>query len=79
MFYDELFINFASKLAKANIFDQNRASLSLGYYFTKELNASVGYLNQYIEKSDGTRFEDNHGMLVMLTYNPDLRPYFKKH
>lgn len=75
--YDEIFINFASPLVKANIFDQNRASLSLGYQATDAWSVQAGYLNQFIEKPDGLRFESNHGLLVTLTYNPDLRPLFK--
>lgn len=76
--YDEIFINFASPLVKANIFDQNRASLSLGYQATTDFSVQVGYINQFIEKSDGLRFESNHGLLVTVTYNPDLRPLLKK-
>jgi len=72
--YDEIFLNFGSSLVKANIFDQNRATASLGYHFTDSLNLQVGYINQLIEKPDGLRFESNHGLLVTITYNPDVRP-----
>jgi hypothetical protein len=71
--YDELFLRLASELPANNTFDQNRISLSLGLQVTKEFSAQLGYLNQTLEKSDGLRFESNHGLLVSLTYNPDLR------
>jgi hypothetical protein len=75
--YDEIFINFAGPLVQANLFDQNRASLSLGYQATEAVSVQAGYISQFIEKPDGLRFESNHGLLVTLTYNPDLRPLFK--
>lgn len=71
--YDEIFLNFGSPLVKANLFDQNRATASLGYHFTDDFNLQVGYINQLIEKPDGLRFESNHGLLVTVTYNPDVR------
>lgn len=71
--YDEIFLNFGSPLVKANLFDQNRATASLGYHFTDDFNLQLGYINQLIEKSDGLRFESNHGLLVTVTYNPDVR------
>ncbi len=74
---DEVFINFG-KGVKSNIFDQNRASIALGYRFNALCNLQLGYMNQFVQKSDGVHKEDNHTLQVAITYNIDFRKMFKK-
>ena len=73
---DEIFVNFG-KNVPANIFDQNRLYLALGWRFTKDTNIQVGYMNQFIEKSDGVHKENNHTLQVALTYNIDFSKLVK--
>ncbi len=49
--YDEIFLNFGSPPVKANRFDQNRTTASLGYHFTDDFNLQVGYIYQLIERT----------------------------
>lgn len=46
--YDEILIGFGENV-NANIFDQNRLGLALGYRFNKGLRIEAGYLNQTIQ------------------------------
>lgn len=73
---DEIFVNFG-KNVPANIFDQNRLYLALGWRFNKDTNIQMGYMNQFIEKSDGVHKENNHTLQVALTYNIDFSKLFK--
>jgi hypothetical protein len=68
---DEPFIGFGKGIGK-NIFDQNRFNVSLGWRFNKDFNIQVGYLNQYIAKSDGVKIERNHTFLISTIYNLDF-------
>lgn len=70
--YDEPFIQFGKGIAK-NILDQNRLYLALGWRFNKDFNIQVGYLNQFIVKTDGVKSERNHTFQAGITYNLDLR------
>lgn len=70
--YDEPFIQFGKGIAK-NILDQNRLYFALGWRFSKDFNIQLGYLNQYIVKTDGVKAERNHTLQFGLTYNLDLR------
>jgi hypothetical protein len=74
---DEVFVNFGGHVTK-NIFDQNRAYIALGYRFNHHCNLQLGYMNQFIEKSDGVHKEDNHTLQVAITYNLDFMKMFKK-
>jgi hypothetical protein len=72
--YNEIFINFGKKVA-ANLFDQNRAYLALGYKIPKVGRLEVGYLYQAILKGDGIKIENNHTLQFGLNstlnfYNP---------
>jgi hypothetical protein len=42
------------------------------------MNLQVGYMNQFIEKSDGNHKEDNHTLQFAITYNLDFTKMFKK-
>jgi hypothetical protein len=68
---DEPFIGFGKGIGK-NILDQNRFNVSLGWRFNKDFNIQVGYLNQYIAKSDGVKIERNHTFLISTIYNLDF-------
>ncbi|HSD13930.1 MAG TPA: DUF2490 domain-containing protein [Flavobacterium sp.] len=74
---DEIFANFG-KHTTANIFDQNRLYLALGWRFNKDFNIQTGYMNQFIEKGDGVHKENNHTYQLALTYNLDFTKMFKK-
>lgn len=74
---DEIFINFGKYVTK-NIFDQNRMYLGLGYKVNKDADVQLGYLNQFIEKSDGIHKENNHTLQATLTYNIDFSKFFKE-
>jgi hypothetical protein len=65
---DEPFIGFGKGIGK-NILDQNRFNINLGWRFNKDLNIQVGYLNQFIAKSDGIKMERNHTLLLSTIYN----------
>ncbi len=70
--YDEPFLGFGKGIGK-NILDQNRLYFVLGWRFNKDINVQLGYLNQYIVKTDGIKAERNHTLQIGLTYNLDLR------
>jgi Protein of unknown function (DUF2490) len=70
--YDEIFINFGNNIG-FNLFDQNRLGATIGYQFIKEANLQVGYMNQFIQKSNGRQIENNHALTVFLTFNVDFR------
>jgi len=69
--YDEVFVNFG-KNVNLNIFDQNRAYAALGYQILKNANIQLGYMNQFIQKSDGVHLESNNTLQLALTYNFDF-------
>ncbi|WPR71824.1 DUF2490 domain-containing protein [Flavobacterium sp. NG2] len=68
---DEIMVNVGKKVT-ANVFDQNRLSVALGWRFTKDSNIQLGYLNQFSEKSDGINKENNHTLTVGYTHNLDF-------
>jgi hypothetical protein len=70
--YDEPFLQFGKGIAK-NILDQNRLYFALGWRFTKDFNIQLGYLNQYIVKTDAVKAERNHTLQVGVTCNLDFR------
>jgi hypothetical protein len=70
--YDEPFLGFGKGIQK-NILDQNRLYVAFGWRFNKNVNVQLGYLNQYIVKTDGIKAERNHTLQVALTYNLDFR------
>jgi len=69
--YDEPFLGFGKGIAK-NILDQNRLYFALGWRFNKNCNFQLGYLNQFIVKTDGIKAERNHTLQIGLTYNLDF-------
>lgn len=73
--YDEIFIGFG-KNVNANIFDQNRLGLLMGYRFNKNLRLEGGYLNQILQfgrQINGQNvFEYNNGVIINANLNFDL-------
>lgn len=73
--YNEIFIGFG-KNVNANIFDQNRIGLLLGYRINKNIRIEGGYLNQIIQfgrQLNGRNiFQNNHGIIVNANFHFDL-------
>ena len=68
---NELFLGFGKGIGK-NILDQNRMNFALGWLFNKDFNVQVGYLNQFVIKTDGIKMERNNTLLVSTVYNFDF-------
>ena len=73
--YDEVFIGFGSNV-NANVFDQNRVGVLLGYRFNPTLRLEAGYLNQTIQfgrQINGQNiFQNNNGFIINANFNFDL-------
>jgi hypothetical protein len=68
---DEIFLGFGTGIGK-NIMDQNRFIAALGWRFNSKFNVQLGYLNQFVAKSDGVKMESNHTLWISTTYNLDF-------
>ena len=68
---DEVFLGFGKGIGK-NILDQNRFIGAVGYQFNKDFQIQMGYLNQFVIKSDGLHMERNHTLWTAITYNLDF-------
>ncbi|WP_180336421.1 DUF2490 domain-containing protein [Pontibacter ramchanderi] len=66
--YNEIFIGFGNNIQR-NIFDQNRAYAALGFKVNDAASLELGYLNQIVQRANGTVFEHNHTLQVSLFYN----------
>ncbi len=70
--YDEVFIGFGNNV-NANIFDQNRIGLLLGYRLNKNLRVEAGYINQIIQFGrliNGKNvFQYNNGIILNTNVN----------
>jgi hypothetical protein len=79
--YDEIFIGFGENV-NANIFDQNRIGVLLGYRFNKNLRLEGGYLNQTLQfgrQINGQNvFQTNSGLVLNAHFNFDLRKQASK-
>lgn len=73
--YDEIFIGFG-KNVNANVFDQNRIGILLGYRYNKNLRIEAGYINQIIQfgrQINGQNiFQNNNGLILNANFNIDL-------
>lgn len=73
--YDEIHIGFG-KNVNANIFDQNRIGVMLGYSFNKSFRLEGGYINQTVQfgrQINGQSvFQNNNGIVVNANFNFDL-------
>ncbi len=67
MLLDEIFIGWGENIG-ANIFDQNRLALLVGYKLNQKLKFEVGYLNQVLQQgkrvNDKPVFQYNNGFLI---------------
>jgi len=72
---NEIFIGIGGKV-QYNIFDQDRATFSVGYRLTRNWRTEVGFLEHVIFKANGTDVERNHTLTLTLSYSrpPALRP-----
>jgi len=74
-FYDEVFVGFG-KHVNANVFDQNRIGILLGYRFSKNFRLEGGYLNQTLQfgrQINGKNvFQYNNGLIINSNFNFDL-------
>ncbi len=79
--YDEVFVGFG-KNVNANIFDQNRIGVLLGYRFNKNIKIEIGYLNQTLQFgrqiSGQNVFQNNNGIIFNTNFNIDLKKQIKK-
>jgi len=70
--YDEVFIGFGKNVA-ANVFDQNRIAVILGYRFNKNMKVEAGYLNQIIQFGRQINaqnvFQFNQGIIINMHVN----------
>jgi hypothetical protein len=75
--YDEIFIGFGKKV-NANVFDQNRLGLLLGYRFSPNISIETGCMQQMVQlgrQINGKNiFQDNRGIIVNCLYQ--IGPYF---
>jgi len=68
---DEVFLGFGKGIGK-NILDQNRFIAAVGYKFSPKVNIQMGYLNQFVIKSNGIQMERNHTLWTCVVYNLDF-------
>ena len=64
---NEIFIGFGRNV-QYNIFDQNRATFSVGYSMTRNWRAEAAFLEQVIFKANGTDVERNHTFTFTLAF-----------
>jgi hypothetical protein len=70
--YDEILVNFGPNFG-ANIFDQNRAFIGLGYDFGDAGQLEVGFMNQLIAQRNGRVLEYNNTLVVTFSSTLPLR------
>jgi hypothetical protein len=72
---DEIFIGWGKNIG-ANIFDQNRIGVLLGYKMNKLVKFEAGYINQILQQGRRVNnkpvFQYNNGFLVAAHFNVDL-------
>ncbi|MBY0425094.1 MAG: DUF2490 domain-containing protein [Cytophagales bacterium] len=69
---DEIFLNFGQEIVY-NYFDNNRFFVGLGYQFSKNLNAQLGYMNVFQQLSNGYQFNNAHVIRLYIYHNIDFR------
>lgn len=73
--YDEIMIGFG-KNVNANVFDQNRIGLLVGFHILRHLRIEAGFLNQILQlgrQVNGQNvFQYNNGIIVNTHLNIDL-------
>jgi hypothetical protein len=72
--YDEVFVGFG-EYVNANVFDQNRIGVLLGYRFNKTFRLEGGYLNQTLQYgrliNGKNGFQNNNGLIVNSNFTLD--------
>ena len=66
--FDEVWINLDNNLMPLSL-NQNWLYGGLGYKFGERGNFQLGYMQQFISKGDGIRFENNPTLQVLFVYN----------
>lgn len=61
--WDEVFVNYGSGVNN-HYFDQNWLYLGFGYKLSPNTTVKLGYMNQYINKSNNYNIENNHSIQV---------------
>jgi hypothetical protein len=69
---NEAFLNFGHKIIY-NTFDQNRFFVGLGYQFTPQLNAQLGYMNIFQQEASGNTYTITHAIRLFVFHSIDLR------
>lgn len=73
--YDEVMIAFGNNV-NANVFDQNRLGVLLGYRFNKGFRMEAGYINQIAQfgrlVNQRHIFQHNNGVILNAVFNFDL-------
>jgi hypothetical protein len=73
--YDEVFVGFGENV-NANVFDQNRIGVLLGYRFSKNFRFEGGYLNQTLQYgrliNGKNGFQHNNGLIINSNIMLDL-------
>jgi hypothetical protein len=69
--WDEIFIS-RGQIITYNDPDQNRIFAGPGYQVSKDLAIQAGFFKQLLIKANGTKQENNTGMLFQVNYNFDL-------
>ncbi len=64
---EEAFVSFGRN-ASTNLFDQNRGYVGGGMRWPGGSRVELGYLNQLILRSDGTRVENNHTVQLSIAF-----------
>lgn len=72
---DEIFIGWGKNIG-ANIFDQNRIGIMLGYKPNSTLKLEAGYINQTLQQgrriNNNPVFQHNNGFLLAANFNFDV-------
>jgi hypothetical protein len=69
---NELHINFGEEIVN-NYFDQNRLFVGLGYQFTSQLNAHLGYLYVFQQLPEGNKYVNTNAIRLFVFHNLDFR------
>lgn len=75
IFMDEVFIGWGKNVG-ANVFDQNRIALLLGYQVSKAVSLEAGYISQILQQGKRINgnpvFQYNNGMSIAAHFSFDL-------
>ncbi|KAJ1518410.1 hypothetical protein HMI54_000938, partial [Coelomomyces lativittatus] len=69
---NDIHIN-AGKNIINNYFDQNRFFAGVGYQFTLQLNAQIGYMNVFQQQPSGNQYVSINAIRLFVFHNLDLR------